>query len=68
MYGLSAILAISAIVMLISDTSRALILILSVLLFALFAFVNRPAGKHEEGKDGSPEGEQKELNEKKDTK
>ena len=44
LYGLSAMLAISGIVMLFSDFSRALILIVSVVLFALFAFtlINRP--------------------------
>ncbi len=46
LYGLSAMLAISGIVMLFSDFSRALILIVSVVLFALFAFtlINRPDG------------------------
>ena len=38
LYGLSAILAISAIVMLLTDITRALILIISVLLFGVFAF------------------------------
>ncbi len=38
LYGLSAVLAISAIVMLLTDVTRALILIVSVLLFGLFAF------------------------------
>ena len=38
MYGLSAILAVSSIVMIITGFKRALVLILSVLLFAFFAF------------------------------
>lgn len=38
LYGLSAVLAISGIVMLLTDVSRALILIASVVLFGIFAF------------------------------
>ncbi|MBR6646199.1 MAG: hypothetical protein IKL09_01635 [Clostridia bacterium] len=38
MYGLSAILALSSIIMIVSGVKRALVLILSVLLFAFFAF------------------------------
>ncbi|MBE7048413.1 MAG: undecaprenyl/decaprenyl-phosphate alpha-N-acetylglucosaminyl 1-phosphate transferase [Ruminococcaceae bacterium] len=38
MYGLSAMLAISAIVMLLTDITRAVILLISVALFGIFAF------------------------------
>lgn len=38
LYGLSAILAISGIVMLLTDITRTLILVISVILFILFAF------------------------------
>ncbi len=50
LYSLSAILAVSAIVMLLTDVTRALFLILSVVLFGLFALtmINRPSGEHEE--------------------
>ncbi len=48
LYGLSAILAISAIVMLLTDVTRALILIISVVLFGLFAFtmMNHAGGEN----------------------
>ena len=48
LYGLSAILAISAIVMLITDVSRALILILSIVLFGLFALTMMNRGDEQE--------------------
>lgn len=48
LYGLSAILAISAIVMLLTDVTRALVLIISVVLFGLFAFtmMNHAGGEN----------------------
>lgn len=49
LYSLSAILATSAIVMLLTDVTRALFLIVSVVLFGLFALtmINRPGGEAE---------------------
>lgn len=56
LYGLSAILAISAIVMLITDVSRALILILSIVLFGLFALtmMNRGDDAEADAKQEEP--------------
>ncbi len=47
LYGLSAMLAISAIVMLLTDVTRALILIVSIILFGIFAFTMLGHGEKE---------------------
>jgi len=60
LYGLSAILAISAIVMLITDVSRALILIASIVLFGLFAFTLISRNEEGETEEVAQETEKKE--------
>ncbi|MBE7035008.1 MAG: undecaprenyl/decaprenyl-phosphate alpha-N-acetylglucosaminyl 1-phosphate transferase [Ruminococcaceae bacterium] len=55
LYGLSAILAISAIVILLSDMSRALLMVISVILFSVFALTLRNHPEAEKEKQSAEE-------------
>lgn len=58
LYGLSAILAISGIVMLLTDITRALILIVSIVVFGLFAFTLMGRGDVEDSPQESQDNRQ----------